>query len=398
MPRRLEREIELFIARRTDREAVYMPSGRVALYCALRALLSPGDKILMSPVNDDVIFFVVMAAGLHPVAAPLSADDGNIDVAAVPESTWPQVRGVLTTNLYGLADDVVALRRQCQARGLVLLEDVAHAIETEVEGRPLGTFGAAGAFSLSKHVDAYRGGVLTLADPKLRPDIERLRAEVMIERGVARRINDRARPIAKAGLEAMGVMARIRRAREVRAARYTERPAGNHRMELRPQALRAAVAAGPGLTAFDPWVRVDRHDYPVRPGLRDLQRMLERLRGMEVDRQRRIDGVERLRRALRCVTPRAASGAPQPLFRLPLLVADREAAMARLGQRGLLVRYIYDPPLDDYAGAEFMVPSPAPQAGRWWVRHALPIDPLKAEAALPVLLEQPEAMPMKRAA
>ena len=84
---RLEREVESFVARRTGRECVFMPSGRIALYCALRALLSPGDQVLMSPANDDVILFVVLAAGLRPVAAPLSAADGNIDVQAVPEQT-----------------------------------------------------------------------------------------------------------------------------------------------------------------------------------------------------------------------------------------------------------------------------------------------------------------------
>lgn len=393
MPRVLEREVELFMSKYTDRESVYMSSGRVALYCVLTVLFSPGEAILMSPVNDDVIFFVVMAAGLQPVAAPLSAADGNIDVNAIPEQTWSRVRGVLTTNLYGFPDDVVSLRRECDKRGLQLVEDVAHAIEAEVDGRRLGTFGAAGAFSLSKHVDAYRGGVLTLADAKLRPEVERVRSLVMTERSALRRVKDRTRPIARAGLEAVGVMAHIRRARETAAARYTERPAGDHRMALNAGALRAAVASGGGLAAFDPWVRVDRHDYQVRPGQGDLKRMLERLRGMEADRERRIEGVERLRRELDCLTPRAASGPALPLFRLPLLVADREAAMAKLAARGVLVRYLYDPPLDDYAGPEFMVPSPAPEAGRWWVRHALPIDPLKAEAALPVLRELPEAAP-----
>jgi dTDP-4-amino-4,6-dideoxygalactose transaminase len=398
MPRVLEREVESFMARHTGRESLYMSSGRVALYCVLTVLFSPGDAILMSPVNDDVIFFVVLAAGLQPVAVPLSAADGNIDVNAISETTWSQARGVLTTNLYGFPDDVVALRRQCDVRGLQLVEDVAHAIEGEVDGRPLGTFGAAGAFSLSKHIDAYRGGVLTLADAKLRPEIERVRSMVMTERSAARRVKDRARPIARAGLQAVGVMAHIRRVREAAAAKYTERPTGDHRMALHTEALRAAVARGGGLAAFDPWVRVDRHDYQVRPGKGDLKRMVERLRGMDADRERRIEGVERLRRELDCVTPRAASGPALPLFRLPLLVADREAAMARLAARGVLVRYIYDPPLDDYAGPEFMVPSPAPEAGRWWVRHALPIDPLKAEEALPVLRELLPAAPPRLAA
>lgn len=398
MQTRLEREIESIISRLTDRESVFMPCGRMALYCVLCVLFDPGDAILMSPLNDDVIFFTVLSAGLHPIAAPISVANGNIDVQAVPEHTWSKVRGVLTTNLYGLPDDVVELRAQCQRRGLALVEDVAHAIETRVGGQALGTFGAAGAFSLSKHMDAYRGGALTLADASLRPKIERVRNQVITERGFRRRVVDRAKPIAKAVLEPVGVLRRVRMARHAAGVAYTERPAGNHRMDLRADELRAAMAAGRQLAAFDSWVRVDRHDYRVRPSTDDLRRMLLRLRGMATDREQRIEGVERMRRELSCLTERAATGPAEPLFRVPLLVADREAAMAALARQGVVVRYIYDAPLDDYAGPEFIEPSPAPEPGRWWVRHALPIDPLKAAAALPVLRTLAPAQPMAAAA
>lgn len=383
--RRLEREVEAFIARRTGRESIFMTSGRIALFCALRVLLSPGDRILMSPVNDDVIFFIVLAAGLRPVAAPLSAEDGNIDLDALPPHTWSEIRAVLTTNLYGLPDRMADLRKRCDAHGIVLIEDVAHAIETEIDGVPLGTFGAAAAFSLSKHVDAYRGGVLTIADPQLRREIERVRDGILTERSLAQRAADLVKPPAKALLEATGILGQVRKAREPAAERYLERAAGSHRMDLRPEALRGAIAGGPVLQAFDQWVRVDRHDYPVRPGIPDLKRMLERLRGLDDDREQRVRGVERLCRELDCVTPGARRAPHLPLFRVPLLVADREAAMAALAARGVLVRYVYDPPLDDYAGPEFITPSPAPDVGRSWVRHALPIDPLKADDALPVL-------------
>ena len=230
------------------------------------------------------------------------------------------------------------------------------------------------------------------ASSSLRGEIERIRAGILQEPGLARRLADRARPVAKGLLESMGIMDRIRRARETAAA-HPERAPGSHRMDLQPEALRQAVAGGPVLVAFDPWVRVDRHDYPMRPGVVDLRRMLDRLRGLDRDRELRMRGVERLCRELDCVTPGARGAAPLPLFRLPLLVADREGAMARLAARGVLVRYIYDALLDDYAGAEFITPSPAPQAGRWWVRHALPIDPLMADIALPILRQMPTARP-----
>lgn len=62
---------------RPGRECLYVPSCRLGLYVALRHWCEPGGKILMSPVNDDVILFVVLAAGLRPVQTPLSAADGS---------------------------------------------------------------------------------------------------------------------------------------------------------------------------------------------------------------------------------------------------------------------------------------------------------------------------------
>src|SRR5215207_5078141 len=93
----LEREIEAVMTTRLQRPCLFFPSGRLALYVGLRARLKPGQRILMSPVTDDVIFFIVLAAGLRPVMAPISPDDGNLDPNLVSERTWGGVAAVLTT-------------------------------------------------------------------------------------------------------------------------------------------------------------------------------------------------------------------------------------------------------------------------------------------------------------
>jgi hypothetical protein len=49
--------------------------------------------MLMSLLNDDVLFFTAQAAGLRPVMAPASLADGNIDPAAVPEATRSSLAG-----------------------------------------------------------------------------------------------------------------------------------------------------------------------------------------------------------------------------------------------------------------------------------------------------------------
>src|SRR3546814_13298982 len=49
------RAIEDFFRARYGREALFLPSGRLALYLAFRQWLHPGDRVLMSPVTDDEI-------------------------------------------------------------------------------------------------------------------------------------------------------------------------------------------------------------------------------------------------------------------------------------------------------------------------------------------------------
>ncbi|MDT0614182.1 DegT/DnrJ/EryC1/StrS family aminotransferase [Streptomyces lancefieldiae] len=374
---------------RLGRECVYVPSCRFGLYVALRHWCPPGGRVLMSPVNDDVIFFVVLAAGLRPVQAPLKPSDASIDIDAVPAQVWGSLSAVLTTNLYGNPDPAPELRARCDALGIPLLEDAAHAIGSEVGGRPVGAWGDASVFSLSKHVGAKAGGILALADPGLREALEKTCDELLLPRSTTAELAYAVRPYAEAAVRGLGLR---------RAAWATMRLLGlmereEIRMPLRPQELARAVATAPNLAAHDPWVRVDMHDYRLRSGrfrLGRVGRRLDRLDGV-------LDGCRagaELLLSTRWAKP-AVWGGPgsrppgvaPPLFRVPLFVADRDAAERALARRGIVVGYLYDPPLDDYAGAAFTDLSPSPEGARWFARHALPVDPRRARAVVAALEE-----------
>jgi DegT/DnrJ/EryC1/StrS aminotransferase family protein len=381
-----ETKIEGILRERTGRECIYVPSGRLGIYIALVTWLSPGDRILMSPLDDDVVLFTVLAAGLRPVMAPLSPVDGNIDPDAVPDRTWAAVRGVLTTNLYGLPDRMTELRDRCDRLGLVLVEDAAHALHIEVGGRPIGSFGAAAVFSLSKRVGGV-GGVVALADENRRDEVVRLRDGLVSDRPLRVRISDALRPRVLPPLDRIGLRAPLRFAR--RSLTRGERRA--NRMPLRPTRLRSAIAAAPAIDPFDSWMRVDKHDYRLAQRVEAVARTVERLRSPADDRAARIEGTRKLRQ-LAATAPAAQAGDPQALLRVPLLVEDRAVAGASLEAAGHPLHYVFDPPLDDYAGEEFVDSSQAPEAARWWARHALPVDPLLADAALAALSDVAEAV------
>ncbi|MFC7385339.1 DegT/DnrJ/EryC1/StrS family aminotransferase [Sphaerisporangium rhizosphaerae] len=362
---------ERHLAARTGRETVYLPSNRLGLYLALRHWCTPGQRLLMSPISADEILFLVLAAGLIPVIAPISVLDGNIELARV---LLGAVDAVLTTNLYGLPDDVLGMT------GLLVIEDVAHAAETSVDGRPLGTFGVAGVFSMSKHAGAGSGGVLAVDSPADRRELERER-DLLLQPGALRRDL-----LGVATSAARRTALRLDMARPaMRLARVLglQEPRQGYRIALRPQELAATLAGGHGLPAFDAWVRADLHDYRGSRGAVARWYQGRRLARLPKERAARLAGVARL-----AELPTAAAGVraqiDQPLFRVPLLVADRDGAIAALERRGVPTGYLYDPPYDDYAEG-FVEPSPERETARWWARHVLPVDPLYAGRALPVV-------------
>ncbi|MFE4986612.1 MULTISPECIES: DegT/DnrJ/EryC1/StrS family aminotransferase [unclassified Streptomyces] len=372
------------------RECLYVPSCRFGLYLALRHWCRPGGKVLMSPVNDDVIFFVVLAAGLRPVQAPLDPRDGSIDTAAVPESVWRDLSAVLTTNLYGNPDPVPELRGHCDRLGIPLIEDAAHAIGSTAGGRPVGTYGEASVFSLSKHTGAKTGGFLTLADPALREELAAAREALLHPTRPTAELAHLVRPYAESTLRGLRLVGAARAA--VRRLGLEERE--EIRMPLRAGELTRALTAAPALEPFHSWVRVDMHDYRLRPGAGRLRRTTRRFA--------RLDDVLDAHRAGTALLLAGEYGTaevfpggvpeepptgtpPQPLYRVPLLVDDRDAAVAALARRRITTGYLYDPPLDSYAGEAFTDPSPAPEPAAWFARHALPVDPRRAAEALAVL-------------
>ncbi|WEH33795.1 DegT/DnrJ/EryC1/StrS family aminotransferase [Streptomyces sp. AM 4-1-1] len=372
--------LETAMRARLGRECLYMPSGRLGLYVALRHWCPPGGRVLMSPVNDDVILFVVLAAGLRPVQAPLRATDGSLDVDAVPASVWSGLSAVLTTNLYGNPDPAPRLRARCDRLGIPLFEDCAHAIGSATAGRPVGGFGDAAVFSLSKHVGARTGGFLALADPGLRAPLELARDALLDPVRRRAELTYAVRPYAEAAVRGLRLAPAARAG--LRLLGLQERP--GIRMPLRPTELEQALDRGPSLSGLHSWVRVDLHDYRATPGrsrLRRLERLLGRLDGRLAAHRA---GTRRLL-ATRWAAPGAALRPVQPLFRVPLLVDDRDAAITALARRRITVGYLYDPPLDAYAGDPFTEPSPAPADAAWFARHALPVDPLLADRVVDVL-------------
>lgn len=376
--------IEAFFRRRFGRDALYLPSARLGLYLIFREWLRPGDRLLMSPVNCDVAFFTVLAAGLVPVLAPVDPCTGNIDPAAIDESTWARLHAVMTTNLYGIPDRMDLLQEQCRRHRLVLVEDACHAIDSRFEGQCIGQFGTVAVYSLAKHLSGV-GAVVTFAEKGRRESLARRAGRELRYRSLPQAIAARIR----AWANSVGASTRARRRLARLRDRLLRRPIyrSDHRMAYEVTEVVHAQNEGGGLDLFDCWLRVTKPAYRTWPLRASLRATLERLESFEDNRRLRLAGTSKLLEL--GYTPASIRiPADTALLRVPLFVQERENVVARFAQRGLALDYIYDPPLDLHAPA-LAEGLPSPPAARIWSRDVLPVDPLCAARFLALLRESP---------
>jgi dTDP-4-amino-4,6-dideoxygalactose transaminase len=148
---------------------VGVSSGTDALKLALLgAGVQPGDEVVV-PANT---FIATAEAVSHVGARPVFVDclegSGLIDPAQVAAAVTPRTTAIVPVHLYGQPCDMDAIIALAAARGLAVVEDACQAHGARYQGRPVGSFGAAAAFSFypGKNLGALGdGGAVTTNDP-----------------------------------------------------------------------------------------------------------------------------------------------------------------------------------------------------------------------------------------
>lgn len=150
--------------------AVAMPLARVGIYFAIKGLIKPGQKVILSPYTiADVVNMVICAGGV-PVFADIERKTGNIDANEVERLIDRETGAVMVTHFYGLACDIERVAAICKANKVPLVEDAAQAFGVRVNGRAVGTFGDAGiySFGMYKNVNSFFGGMVVTNNIELR--------------------------------------------------------------------------------------------------------------------------------------------------------------------------------------------------------------------------------------
>jgi dTDP-4-amino-4,6-dideoxygalactose transaminase len=165
------------------KHAVAVSSCTAALHlCYLAAGVGPGDEVIVPAMT----FAATAAAAIYCGATPVFADllgpqDLSLDPADVERRITPRTRAVSVVHFAGYPAPVQELRALCDERGLALIEDAAHSPDAHVDGRMLGTWGLAGAFSFfsNKVLACGEGGLVATDDDDVAALARSLRSQGM---------------------------------------------------------------------------------------------------------------------------------------------------------------------------------------------------------------------------
>jgi len=148
--------------------AVAVSSCTAALHLAyLAAGVGPGDEVIVPALTFAATAAAVVYCGATPVFADIVGPHRlDLDPASVERAITPRTKAVCVVHFAGYPAQVAALRALCDAHDLALIEDVAHAPQAYVDGRAVGSFGLAGAFSFfsNKVLACGEGGLVATND------------------------------------------------------------------------------------------------------------------------------------------------------------------------------------------------------------------------------------------
>ena len=147
--------------------AAALYSCTAALHLSILAAgLEEGDEVITTPLTFCATVNAILHAGAKPVLADIDPLTMNIDPREVRRRITPRTRAIVPVHFAGLPCEMDELLSIAREHRLKIVEDCAHAIESEYRGRKAGTLGDFGCFSfyVTKNIVTGEGGMVIARD------------------------------------------------------------------------------------------------------------------------------------------------------------------------------------------------------------------------------------------
>jgi 8-amino-3,8-dideoxy-alpha-D-manno-octulosonate transaminase len=146
--------------------ALAVTSGSAALVCALAGLgIGPGDEVILPAFSWFSCYNAIALHGALPVFCDVDRSL-DIDPTDFERKITPRTKAVVAVHYQGSPANLSQVLEIAHRHGVRVLEDCAQAIGARYQGRPVGTLGDVGIYSLqgNKVVTSGEGGIVVSSD------------------------------------------------------------------------------------------------------------------------------------------------------------------------------------------------------------------------------------------
>lgn len=150
--------------------AITVNSNTSGLQACMGAIgLEPGDEVICTPYSMCASASSPLVFNAIPIFADIDPRTYCLSAATIAAKITPRTKAILVVHIFGQVADMDPIMWLASEHGLKVIEDCAQAPLGNYKGRPVGTIGDAGVFSLNyhKHIHTGEGGVVVTNDAGL---------------------------------------------------------------------------------------------------------------------------------------------------------------------------------------------------------------------------------------
>ena len=168
-----------------SRFAVGVGSGTDALFLSLIASgIQKGDEVITTPYTFYATIGAIVTAGAKPVFVDIR-DDYNINTDLIEKAITDRTKAIMPVHWSGLGCEMDKIIPIAKKNNLIVVEDACHGINANFKGKPLGTFGLTGCFSMHplKNLNVWGdGGYIVTESEEMHDKLVLMRNHGLINR------------------------------------------------------------------------------------------------------------------------------------------------------------------------------------------------------------------------
>lgn len=149
------------------KHALAVTSCTAGLYLSLLAAgIGPGDEVIVPDITFIATANAVTMTGATPILVDVSKRTFCLDPQMASESITHKTKAIIPVHVSGRPADLESIEALAKSHELAVIEDAAEALGSELNRKPLGSFGLTGCFSFSpaKTITTGQGGMIVTND------------------------------------------------------------------------------------------------------------------------------------------------------------------------------------------------------------------------------------------